>query len=265
MHIAVVANNGSRLKYSPKRAHLVLTRGWGRLPEGDITNVARYARWCEEHGHEPVADAFPALPGRPAGMPEGYTVLPVNGRYQVYAGQDFESIGKPQTSIDGAIQVAVEHDTSPAVVEARNKAEVDDLAKAKAERSAKAEAEAKAKAASDEETVDDTDPDADGGEKSEAEGAGSSDATPGGAEDAGATPDPEAEGTEAAAGSPVDKVARPEDPEALPPGYTAEKSGPRSSYFILSGPDGSEVPGPSNGKWQGADGAAQGAWDHYGS
>lgn len=48
------------------------------------------------------------------------------------------------------------------------------------------------------------------------------------------------------------------DPEALPDGYTL--SGGEGGYWALYRPDGVIVPGPSNGKWQGRDGAADAAW-----
>lgn len=48
------------------------------------------------------------------------------------------------------------------------------------------------------------------------------------------------------------------DPEALPAGYTL--SGGEGGYWNLHRPDGEVVPGPSNGKWQGRDGASDAAW-----
>ena len=48
--------------------------------------------------------------------------------------------------------------------------------------------------------------------------------------------------------------------EDLPKGYKAKKA--KGGYFTVTGPDGI-VEGPSNGKWQGRDGAAQGAWNHF--
>jgi hypothetical protein len=36
----------------------------------------------------------------------------------------------------------------------------------------------------------------------------------------------------------------------------------RGGYYTVAAPDGTEVPGPSNGKWQGKDGAVQGALAH---
>jgi len=53
-----------------------------------------------------------------------------------------------------------------------------------------------------------------------------------------------------------------EIPETLPAGYTAEHV--RGGYYELRAPDGSLVEGPSNGKWQGFDGAVAGAWVHAG-
>lgn len=47
----------------------------------------------------------------------------------------------------------------------------------------------------------------------------------------------------------------------LPPGYTIE--GGQGGYYTVKDADGHIVPGPSNRKWQGADGAAQGAWTHF--
>ena len=49
--------------------------------------------------------------------------------------------------------------------------------------------------------------------------------------------------------------------EALPDGYSATKAG--GGYYTLKGPDGVVIKGPSNKKWQGADGAALAAWDHH--
>lgn len=57
------------------------------------------------------------------------------------------------------------------------------------------------------------------------------------------------------------KVARPTDPEALPPGYEAEHAG--AGYYVLTAPGAAVVEGPSKGKFQGKDGAADGAWAHY--
>lgn len=64
---------------------------------------------------------------------------------------------------------------------------------------------------------------------------------------------PEDPGREAEAG-------RPDDPEALPDGYTAEHVA--GGYYTVTAPDGSAVEGPSGGKWQGRDGAAAGARAH---
>ncbi|MFW6089913.1 MAG: hypothetical protein ACODAB_09175 [Gemmatimonadota bacterium] len=50
------------------------------------------------------------------------------------------------------------------------------------------------------------------------------------------------------------------DPEALPDGYSATHVA--GGYFRLRGPDGAVIDGPSNGKWQGKDGAAKGARAH---
>lgn len=54
---------------------------------------------------------------------------------------------------------------------------------------------------------------------------------------------------------------RPEDPEALPPGYEASHGG--GGYFTLHGPSGA-IAGPSNGKWQGLDATADAAWADFG-
>ena len=45
----------------------------------------------------------------------------------------------------------------------------------------------------------------------------------------------------------------PSEDEELPDGYTATHMS--GGYFILTGPDGDEIPGPSNGKYQGLDAA----------
>ena len=50
------------------------------------------------------------------------------------------------------------------------------------------------------------------------------------------------------------------DSEELPEGYKLKKA--KGGYFTVTGPDG-VVEGPSNGKWQGRDGAALGAWNHF--
>lgn len=47
-------------------------------------------------------------------------------------------------------------------------------------------------------------------------------------------------------------------PAEFPEGYRAVHAG--GGYYHVHGPDGSMVEGLSNGKWQGLDGAAQGAW-----
>jgi hypothetical protein len=46
----------------------------------------------------------------------------------------------------------------------------------------------------------------------------------------------------------------------LPDGYTATNEG--GGYYVVTAPDGSEVEGPSNGKFQGHDGAVDGARKH---
>lgn len=46
----------------------------------------------------------------------------------------------------------------------------------------------------------------------------------------------------------------------LPPGY--ELTGGSGGYHGLRGPDG-VIEGPSNGKWQGAEAAAEAAWNDY--
>ena len=60
---------------------------------------------------------------------------------------------------------------------------------------------------------------------------------------------------------PAEPEEEQQDPTALPPGYTTKKG--RGSYYSLYDPDGELVEGPSNKKWQGEDGAAQGAWAHF--
>lgn len=62
----------------------------------------------------------------------------------------------------------------------------------------------------------------------------------------------------------IQGIARPDDSErnpTLPDGYAMNNEG--GGYYMLWDAEGEVVPGPSNGKWQGADGAAQGAWTHY--
>lgn len=56
------------------------------------------------------------------------------------------------------------------------------------------------------------------------------------------------------------KAERPDDAEALPPGYEIDHKG--GGYYELSGPDG-VIEGPSNGRHQGKDGAADAAWADY--
>jgi len=48
--------------------------------------------------------------------------------------------------------------------------------------------------------------------------------------------------------------------QRMPAGYTATHV--NGGYYRLKAPNGSVVEGPSNGKWQGEDGAVQGAWAH---
>lgn len=61
---------------------------------------------------------------------------------------------------------------------------------------------------------------------------------------------------------PSEPAVRPaNDPEALPPGYELE--GGKGGYYTLKDPDGEVIEGPSNGKHQGEDGAADAAWIDY--
>lgn len=50
------------------------------------------------------------------------------------------------------------------------------------------------------------------------------------------------------------------DLTALPEGYAVTHVA--GGYYELTDPSGDVVEGPSNGKWQGKDGAARGAWEH---
>lgn len=50
-------------------------------------------------------------------------------------------------------------------------------------------------------------------------------------------------------------------PETLPGGYN--RSGGQGGYYTLKGPDGEIIVGPSKGKWQGKDGTALAAWEHF--
>lgn len=51
------------------------------------------------------------------------------------------------------------------------------------------------------------------------------------------------------------------EPKELPPGYTRTHT--NGGYYEVRDADGEAVEGPSNGKFQGKDGAAEGAWADY--
>jgi len=68
------------------------------------------------------------------------------------------------------------------------------------------------------------------------------------------------EATKAPAKAPAAPVAIKAGSDGFPEGYKAKSTG--GGYYVVTDPDGNKVVGPSNGKWQGKDGAQEGARNH---
>ena len=98
--MAVIFNNGRRLKLAPHAAHRYLKEGWARIPEDDPESRQAYERWLA--GQDVSVESSPAPE-----LPDGYAIEKSASWYVVTDPNGYQ-VGKGKRSREDALALAIE-------------------------------------------------------------------------------------------------------------------------------------------------------------
>ena len=80
MRVALLCNNGVRVKLAPPQAHRYLKEDWARIPDDDETSRKVYTDWLK------------GVPAPNSELPDGYEIRQ-NGQWHSLYGPDGEKVG----------------------------------------------------------------------------------------------------------------------------------------------------------------------------